>query len=325
MISRDRSPVSVSLCRNVLERDPEHRGALEALARLCKGASDHAEAAAAYERLLELSSGEQRVAVALELADEYDQIDDASGSIRALERGLQADERDPRLRTRLQTLYESGEQWDKLAGLLARNAEWLEDPAEKVTLLRAAADIHSTQRGDPAAAAELLDRASQLRPDDRDILLALCDAYNASGRGRAAADVLERVVQSYGGKRTRELGELHRRLADAYLAMGENQRAVEELDKTFRIEPGNVHVLKKLGQLALEMDDLKKAQQMFRALLLQRLDERSPISKAEVFMGLGEVHRRLGEKAKAVQMYERALQQDATLEQAKLRLAELKG
>ncbi|MBN1609318.1 MAG: tetratricopeptide repeat protein [Polyangiaceae bacterium] len=316
---------AIATYRSVLVRDPEHRGALEALARLCRGAGDHAEAAGAYERLLELSSGEQRVAVALELADEYDQLDDASGSIRALERGLHADERNAKLRARLQTLYESGKQWDKLAGLLVKNAQWLEDPAQKVKLLRAAADIHSTQRSDPAAAAELLDRASQLKPDDRDILLALCDAYNASGRGRAAAEVLEKVVQSYGGKRTRELGELHRRLADAYLAMGENRRAVEELDKTFRIEPGNVHVLKKLGELALEMDDLKKAQQMFRALLLQRLDQTSPISKAEVFMGLGEVHRRLGEKPKAVQMYERALQQDPTLEQAKQRLVELRG
>ena len=86
-----------------------------------------------------------------------------------------------------------------------------------------------------------------------------------------------------------------------------------------------MYVLKKFGELALELQDLKKAQQMFRALLLQRLDQNSPISKAQVFMSLGEVHRGLGEKSKAIQMYERAIQQDASLEQAKVRLAELKG
>ena len=72
------------------------------------------------------------------------------------------------------------------------------------------------------------------------------------------------------------------------------------------------------------MDDLRKAQQMFRALLLQRFDKNSPISKAQVFASLGEVHRRLGETAKAIQMYERAMAQDPELEQVKERLAELK-
>ena len=84
-------------------------------------------------------------------------------------------------------------------------------------------------------------------------------------------------------------------------------------------------MLKKLGEVALEAGDLKKAQQMFRALLLQKLDATSPITKAEVFMNLGEVHHTLGEKPKAIQMLERAMQSDASLEQAKSRLAELKG
>ena len=101
--------------------------------------------------------------------------------------------------------------------------------------------------------------------------------------------------------------------------------ALEELDRAFRIEPGNVQVLRKLGMVALEAEDLKKAQQMFRALLLQKLDDSSPITKAEVFMYLGDVHDKMGEKSKAIQMLERAVQSDDKLERAAQRLAELKG
>ena len=100
---------------------------------------------------------------------------------------------------------------------------------------------------------------------------------------------------------------------------------MEELDKAFRIEPGNVNVLKKLGIVALEAGDAKKAQQMFRALLLQKLEENSPITKAEVFYYLGEVHSKLGEKDKSKQMFERAIQADPKLTKAKERLAELKS
>jgi Tfp pilus assembly protein PilF len=64
---------------------------------------------------------------------------------------------------------------------------------------------------------------------------------------------------------------------------------------------------------------------MFRALLLQKLDDGGPITKAEVFLNLGDVHLRLGEKQKAVQMLERAIQTDASLEKAKELLAQAKA
>ena len=56
---------------------------------------------------------------------------------------------------------------------------------------------------------------------------------------------------------------------------------------------------------------------MYRALLLQKLDDAGPIKKALVFVRLGDIHDKLGEKPKAVQMYERALQTDATIEEAR--------
>jgi len=316
---------AIETYRSVLERDAQHRSALESLTRLFQAEGDHAEAAKAIERLLDMSGGEDAVRLSIELADEFAELGDAESSARALERGLGADERNAELRSRLRGLYESMLAWDKLASHLAADAGLAESDDEKVKLLREAAAIHSDKRKEHAAASELLEQASQLKPDDRELLLELCDAYSESGRGKAAAEVLEKVVESYGGKRSKELGEIHRRLANAYLADGDTQRALEELDKAFRIEPGNVNVLKKLGEVALQADDLKKAQQMFRALLLQRLDANSPITKAEVFMNLGEVHYRMGEKPKAIQMLERAVQSDASLEQAKARLAEIKG
>jgi tetratricopeptide (TPR) repeat protein len=316
---------AIDTYQHVLGRNPEHRGALEALARLYQAEKNHTKSAEVLEKLLGGASGQEAVELAAKLSDEFTTLGDSAGAARALERGLEADSTNPELRTRLRELYRSSEQWEKLAELTAKDAAFAAEPAEQVRLLREAAEIHATRRSDFAAAAELLERASQLRPDDRELLLSLCDAYSASGRGKAAAEALERVVESYGGKRSKELGEIHRRLANAYLAEGETERALGELDKAFRIEPGNVQVLKRLGEVALELGDTKRAQQMFRALLLQKLDENSPISKAEVFMHLGEVHDKLGEKSKAVQMLERAIQTDGNLEAAKKRLAELKA
>src|SRR5690606_26700736 len=106
-----------------------------------------------------------------------------------------------------------------------------QDPEEAVLLLRKAAAVLSEHTDDVGRAAELLERATEIKPRDRELLLELCDHYTKIGRGRDAVRVLERVVESFGQKRTRELAELHRRLASAYMEYGEMQRALEELDK----------------------------------------------------------------------------------------------
>jgi golgin subfamily B member 1 len=316
---------AIETYESILARNAQHRGALESVIRLQQAASDHAAAARHLETLLGVSTGEEAQTLAKTLADEYRALGDLGRAGAALERGLAVDAKNTSIRDLLRALYEESGAWDRLAGLVAGDADLVEAPEEKVKLLRKAAGIQAGKRSDHGASAELLERASALRPDDRELMLELCDAYSASGRGKAAVEVLEKIVASFGGKRSKELAEIHRRLAKAYLSDGEQARAMDELDKAFRIEPGNVHVLKELGAVSVEVGDLKKAQQMYRALLLQKLDDGGPITKAEVFLALGDVHLRLGEKPKAVQMLERALQTDASLERAKELLAQAKA
>jgi tetratricopeptide (TPR) repeat protein len=197
--------------------------------------------------------------------------------------------------------------------------------AEQLKLLKAAADIHLSKRKSPADAIPILERAAGLVPQDRDLLLALGDAYSSAERGRDAAQVLERVIASFGGKRTKEVAAYHLRLARALTQLGEKEQALAQLDMGFKVDPGSVAILKDLGVLAFETNDLDRAQKTFRALLLQRLDPAAGISKGEVFYYLGEISAKQGDKPKAVQMFERALENDASLAKAKAKLAELKG
>jgi tetratricopeptide (TPR) repeat protein len=314
---------AVDTFRRVLDLDPKHRPSIEALGRLYRQADRLEEAADALERLLEVSEPNELVRRAEELAELYVKLGQGENACRALERVLDSGQASSELLGRLERLYEQQGNWSGLAELLVRQVDAAPSSDEKSKLLSRAATLYAERLDESRTAASLLQRATELRPDDRGLLLQLCDVLNASGRSREAAETLQRIVDSYGGRRSKELGEIHRRLAGAYRAQGNNSDALRELDQAFRIEPGNVAVLKELGELAFELADLKKAQQMYRALLLQRLDGESPISKAEVFYSLGRVHDALGEKPKARQMLERALQTDASLEDAKRLLADL--
>ena len=196
---------------------------------------------------------------------------------------------------------------------------------DQLKLLRRAADIHVRERHAPAEAVPLLERATALWPSDRELLLQLVDAYNASSRERDAANVLEKVIASFGTKRSKELSVYHHRLGRALASLGDKEAGLAQYDLAFKIDPGSVTVLKDLGVLALETNDLDRAQKTFRALLLQRLDPSTGISKGDVFYYLGEISAKQGDKVKAVQMLERALENEPTLERARTKLKELKG
>ena len=181
------------------------------------------------------------------------------------------------------------------------------------------------ERSAPSDAAALLERASALVPHDRDLLLALGDAYSAAGRDREATQVLEKIIASYAGKRSKELALYHHRLAKALSTLGDRDQALTQLDLAFKIDPRSIEVLKDLGVLAFETNDLDRATKTFKALLLQKLDAGSGITKGEVFYYLGEISMKQGDKAKAVQMLERAVENEPTLDRAKSMLSQLKA
>jgi tetratricopeptide (TPR) repeat protein len=326
---------AIETYKEVIGKAGSHKGARLALARLHEHRGEKAEAAQQLENVLEGVTGEEAVKTALRLADLHGALKQDDDVRRVLERGLAADATAPEVRKRLLALYEKQKAWEELAGLIKGDAEAATEPAEKVRLYRKAAEIHQQKRSDPGAAADLLVKASELSPGDRELLLALCDAYSASGRGKQAAEALQKIVESYGGRRSKELATIHHRLAKAYLAEGEKEKSLEQLDIAFKIDPGSIAVLRDLGVLSLELsaagDDaaarkthLDRAQKTFRALLLQKLDDHSPISKGEVFYYLADISHREGDDKKALQMLERSLDANKEYAPARELLAKLK-
>jgi tetratricopeptide (TPR) repeat protein len=343
----------------VLERDPEHPTALEALARIAEQRSDWERAGSALARLLSSSTDARGVPIAIRLAAVREKQGDTTRAEDALQRGLALDPANIELRATLRARWERSGRWAELADLLVGDADLIaaanpgvrvapSEPgaatasparggslpppapavppaiAQQVKLLRAAADIQMAKQNVPERAVAVLERAAQLVPQDRELLLALCDAYGAAGRGREAAHVLERVIASFGNRRTKELAVYHHRLGRALSQLGDRELAFAQFDMAFKIDPGSVVVLRDLGVLAFETNDLERAQKTFRALLLQRLEPGAGITKSEVFYYLGEISAKLGDRPKAVQMFERSIENDPSMARARTRLAELK-
>jgi tetratricopeptide (TPR) repeat protein len=321
----------------VLETDASFRPALVALARLYEQQDETAKAAEVNERLMEGADSGDLTKLALKAKDLYVAVDDKEAGCRVLEKVLEQAEaigadNVELARDGLRHLYRETEDWSKLAALVETEAEEAETDDEKVVLYRKAAVIHSDQREDHERAAELLDKAVALNEDDRDLMLELCDQYTKSGRGKAAIEVLQKVVDSYGGRRSKELADIHYRIASAHMADGDLAAALEDLESARKMDPGSVTVLYELGTLSLRLVDsdagskdehIKRAGNAFRSLLLQRLDADAPVTKADVFYHLALVSQAEGDTKKAKQMVDRALSNDKEHDKAKALKGEL--
>ncbi|MGB0679438.1 MAG: tetratricopeptide repeat protein, partial [Polyangiales bacterium] len=105
----------------------------------------------------------------------------------------------------------------------------------------------------------------------------------------------------------------------AQRGMGDEEGALSHLESAFRLDLTNVEVLCDLARLYQHRRDFAKAQKTFRALLLQRFDAKSKLSKADVYFHLGEISAEQGDARKARSMFERAASEDPQHPHAKAR------
>ena len=130
---------------------------------------------------------------------------------------------------------------------------------------------------------------------------------------RERAYLEERAAErAKAGSQTYPTGEVDH---EAQLAR-QRAKAMSGVSTGTASERDEIQRLKQIAETALRSGDLSTAQQSYRALLLMTLGKDSPISKAEVYYGLGVVHERTGETRKAIQFLERATSGDPDLTRA---------
>ncbi len=292
----------------------ESRDALAALARLFTDAGQHAEAARVLETLAGLAAPADRGAALLALASALVAAGEPDRARQRLEAALREVPDPSPLRARLRDLYRLAGDLGPLADMMAEDAESSQDPAEKLTLLREAAEIHLAHR-DPGRAVPLLAGALTLASDDLGLRLLWCRALAESGRRDDALASLRALIDGYGGRRPKERALVHHELARVLLAGGERSRAMAELDVALRIDPAHPEILQALARLALAEGLLERAHRTFRALLLvarrppgaaeiASLAAGTGMSRAEILCELSDIALRQGDEPRSLEYME---------------------
>jgi tetratricopeptide (TPR) repeat protein len=317
---------AIAVHERVLARDPSRQSALRAVARLHATSGRDAAAADAIERLLPLLPPAEARTEAFQLAElAVVRLGDPARAERALQYAFELDPGDREARDRLKAHHEKHGNWAALAALLEIDEQETGDTKERIPLIRRIADIYAQKLSDPGSAAAALERAIALEPENREVLLPLCDLYIAAGRQADAIPVLQKIIASYGTRRTKEVAIYHHRLGQALEGMGDTAGALAAYEAAFKVDLTSVPILRDLGRLSYMAGDYDRAQKTFRALLLQKLDHSAGITKGDIYFYLGDISAKQGDSKKAISMLERALAEESGHSRAKQLLATLKG
>ncbi len=272
--------------RRVVDVAPEDVAALDALARIQRDRGEHAAAARWLERRLGVAGDDEKADVALELAQSLFAAGRSERASEVLEQARYDAPTREDLREVLAEHYRSEEQHEPLARVLADSAEHASDPADVLTFAREAAELFRDQIGQPAEAIPILRKAREHAPDDRQIELMLAEGLKDGGELDEARQILEKVVEGFGRRRSPERAQVHSMLGSVARAQGDLEGALEQLEKATKMAMADAKLLQMLARLAVEAKELDRAEKAYRALLMT-VRRRGP--KDEVDVGSAEV------------------------------------
>lgn len=216
-----------------LDWEPKSRELLRQIVRVGMSRDDSLALGDALDLLLDVEVGEDAVLLSLRLAEIRGAHGDAEGAARALEQGWAARPGDPRVKAPLIRRYTEAGAFRALADLHVREADTMEAPAAKVECLARAAELLREHVGDPAAAAQILARALDLGPQNRDVLIALVDVHGTMGEHALAVEAIGRALAVDAGDPW-----LYRARASLHEAQGRDQAALLDLEQAYEKSGG---------------------------------------------------------------------------------------
>ena len=161
---------------------------------------------------------------------------------------------------------------------------------------------------EPTAAIGPLSDARALRPGDQEVTLMLATALVSASMHDDAAQLLRDAIKEHGGKRSRALSILQRRMAAVLAAQGDHASELAWLLAAFESHPQSGEVAKALADVALARGEDDLAGRALRAITLMR--DGVPMPRADAYARLGEIAARQGDARKAVTLARKALSED---------------
>ncbi|HYQ27437.1 MAG TPA: tetratricopeptide repeat protein, partial [Polyangiaceae bacterium] len=252
----------------VLEIDPQHAGALEALAHLRQSTGDADAALAALEALASrATSPEAKAEQYIRAAKLSEARGDRDGAIERYKRALDANPKDPTSAVALREAYTARGDLNAAVQLLEREIAQTEGELGKGRLCGQMALLARSHLKDDKRAEEAAKRALGFDPTNLDSLTVLGDIAFDAKRFMEAAAHYEQLASRADSLDKKEAARLLVRYVDALSQTGSTEKALAPMDTLLRIAPDDSDALARVAQVSFEHGSPKRAAELYRDLL----------------------------------------------------------
>ena len=305
---------AVEAYNDVLTFDADEQRALNALGRL-------------YEKMNEWDRAVDVMAHAVTLTDDarkqvdlysrmgriqYGQLGDAESAEANFLRALAIDNGHVPTMEALTKQYSDRGDWLKAAQMMVRAESYTAVAIDKVRLLFEAARIYEERLRQDDQAKQLYAAVIALDPEHVEAGRPLANLYFEDKQWTELAPVIDMLCRKVGQLHAdpRELNELYYRAAKTADELGDYQKALGYYKSAYDIDSTYLPTLTGRADLLFKMADYDNAGKIYQTILVQHRDGQDEADVVRIYNRLGAVRQALGERKKALNMFEKALEID---------------
>ncbi len=304
---------AIDTYRRIVELDPGHTQALEALATLYERDGDWEATVEALEKLrAATATPEERV----ELAHRIGVIlrDEMSDRDKAKEYFYLALDEDPRYLPSIEALrdmaYED-EDWRTAIQFLKRQEEASLELADKAKALLEIGKIYRDKEDDPLTASTYFERCVELDPENVEAAEPLVEMYLHEQRWERAEPLLDMLVKKLGMSRYREgIHLVHYKAGLVAEQLLKDDKALRHYRNAWELDATHLPTLEGLGRLLYKREDWDRAFRVYQTILVHHRDQQSEGQIVEIFYRLGTIKLKMGERSRGRALFEKALEVD---------------
>ncbi|HEY4106159.1 MAG TPA: tetratricopeptide repeat protein, partial [Polyangiaceae bacterium] len=308
----------------VLELDPQHAGALEAIAHLREASGDANAALAALETLAsKASTPEAKAEQFIRAAKLLESRGDRDGAIERYKRALDANPKDATSAAALRDAYAARGDVNAAIQLIEREIAHTEGDLAKGRLAGQMATLFKERLKDDKRAEEAARRAVALDPINLEALTVLGDIAFDAKRFMEAATQYELIASRADSLEKKEATRLLVRYVDALSQTGSTEKALAPMDTLLRIAPDDSEALERVAQVTFEHGAPKRAAELYKDLLARFDTVLAGESRVRAHYRYGEALRLSGDLAGALAPLQEAADLDPSASEPLFALAKL--
>ncbi|MFM2417170.1 MAG: hypothetical protein RL385_1893, partial [Pseudomonadota bacterium] len=303
---------AIDTYQNVVSLDENDAEALDALARLYEKTGDHASAIDTLERLTRCAKSptqlvdlHYRIGRILE-----DKLGDRQAAVQHYQAAIDVDPAHLLSLEAMRKVHLDSGDWLAASRTLEREIQNHQAPRVLSRLNVELGQLYAERLDEPTRALAAFEAALRYDDTNEDAALPLVDEYVRTERYSDALPLLNLLSKQSGRRSPDDQQRLAFLLGQAASKLGDYVQAVKAFAQAYQLDAGHLPTIQGLAEAHFALRDWEKAGKFYQLLLMQHRDDLAPPEVVHAFHQLGVVKLEQGERKKALNMFDKAMDLD---------------